>query len=60
MFLIILKLRKLVSMQLRNYLVYSDILPDQYKTKQMYGKAILENPGTLKCVLGCHKNLEIV
>ena len=47
-------------MQLRNYLVYSDILPDQYKTKQMYGKAILENPGTLKCVLGCHKNQEIV
>ena len=58
MFLIILKLKKLAIIQLRNYLVYSDILPGQYKTKQ--SKAILENPGTLKCVLGCHKNQEIV
>ena len=28
-------------------------VPDQYKTKQMCDKAILENGGTLKCVSCC-------
>ena len=36
------------------YLLIYD--PDQYKTEQMCGKAILENGGTLKSVPDCNKN----
>ena len=31
-------------------------VPDQYKTQQMYDKAILENEGTLTFVPDCYKN----
>ena len=34
-------------------------VPDQYKTQQMYYKAILENSGTLKSVPDCCKNQEM-
>ena len=33
-------------------------LPDQYKTQQMWDKAILENGGALKAVPDCYKNQE--
>ena len=34
-------------------------IPDQYKTQQMWYKAILENGGTLKSVPGCYKNQQM-
>ena len=34
-------------------------LPFQYKTQQMFDKAILENGGTLTYVLDCYKNQEM-
>ena len=54
LFLIILKLEKYESMQLRNYFI-----PDQYKTQKMCDKAILQNGGTLKSVPNCYKNQEM-
>ena len=48
LFLIILKLEKYESMQLRNYFI-----PDQYKTQKMCDKAILQNGGTLEFVPEC-------
>ena len=34
-------------------------VPDQYKTQQMWNKAIIENSGTSDSVPICHKNQEI-
>ena len=56
-FLIILKLKKCISMQLRNYLTC--YVSDRYKTQQVCDKAILENGGTLKSVPDCYKNQEM-
>ena len=49
MLLIILKRKKFVSMQLKNYIVLRYV-PDQDKTQQMCDKAILENGGILMSV----------
>ena len=56
-FLIILKLKKCVSMQLNNYLIYWHMF--LIITQQMCDKAILENVGTLKSVPYCYKKQEM-
>ena len=54
LFLIIVKLKKCVSIQLKNYHLLRYV-PDQYKTPQMCDKGILENGGRLKSVLDCYE-----
>ena len=52
MFLIILKLKNGIYAD-EKLLYPARYVPDQYKTQQMYDKAILENGGTLKSILDC-------
>ena len=58
-FLIILKLKKCVTMQLKKLPSVIRFVPDRYKTQQMCDKAILENSETLKFVPDCFKNQEM-
>ena len=59
LFLNTLKLKKCLSVQLKNCLIYLlRYVPDQYRTQQMCNAAILENYGTLKSVPDCYKNRE--
>ena len=48
MFLITLKLKKCVGMQLKKLSYLFKYVPDQYKTQQMCNKAILEHGGTCR------------
>ena len=57
MFLIIIKLQKCVSLQVKSYLLR--YVPDQYKTQQMCDEDIWENGGTFQSVPDCYKNQEI-
>ena len=57
MLLIILKLKKKCKYAVKK-LPYIYV-PDQYKTQQMCGKAILENGGILESVSDCYKNQEM-
>ena len=53
MLLIILKLKKCVSIQLKKLRYLLRHVPDQYKISKMCDKVILENPEKLKYVSDC-------
>ena len=59
MFLIILKLKKYVSIQLKKLPYLLRYVPDRYKTQRICDKVTLENGGTLKPVSNCYKNQEM-
>ena len=56
-FLIIWKLKKCVSIQLKNYLCL--YVPYQYKTQQMCHNTTLEKDGALKSACDCYKNQQL-
>ena len=58
--LIVIKLKKYVSMQLKNYHCTTRYVSDQYKTQQMCDKVILENGRALKSFPDCYKNQKCV